>query len=219
MAALWPRRGRALKDLIVYLFELVPGIIFTQRNALNACTASEIGPATRRSTTARCRDRGRAANVDVMVVLTLSRDVWDWLALWSTVAAAALAALAVGFAAWAIRRGNAIARNADQALVRERRMTFELGVLVRLVEICGLSPPGSLQVARGLLKVLPAAELPGMRDAIGRGVVPSNDLLDTYWEEYTQAVQRRLHPPSVTGAQPRGQSRWARLRAARRGER
>jgi hypothetical protein len=35
-------RGRALEDLIVYLFELVPGIILTQRNVLNAFEAEEI---------------------------------------------------------------------------------------------------------------------------------------------------------------------------------
>jgi hypothetical protein len=35
-------RGRALEDLIVYLFELVPGIVLTARNALNAFQAEEI---------------------------------------------------------------------------------------------------------------------------------------------------------------------------------
>jgi hypothetical protein len=35
-------RGRALEDLIVYLFELLPGIILTQRNVLNAFEAEEI---------------------------------------------------------------------------------------------------------------------------------------------------------------------------------
>jgi hypothetical protein len=35
-------RGRALEDLIVYVFELVPGIILTQRNRLNAFEAEEI---------------------------------------------------------------------------------------------------------------------------------------------------------------------------------
>src|SRR5262249_51483408 len=35
-------RGRALEDLIVYVFELVPGIILTQRNELNAFEAEEI---------------------------------------------------------------------------------------------------------------------------------------------------------------------------------
>jgi Restriction endonuclease len=35
-------RGRALEDLIVYLFELVPGISVTARNELNAFGAEEI---------------------------------------------------------------------------------------------------------------------------------------------------------------------------------
>jgi hypothetical protein len=35
-------RGRALEDLIIYVFELVPGIILTQRNKLNAFEAEEI---------------------------------------------------------------------------------------------------------------------------------------------------------------------------------
>jgi len=35
-------RGRALEDLIVYLFELIPGITVTARNALNAFKAEEI---------------------------------------------------------------------------------------------------------------------------------------------------------------------------------
>ena len=35
-------RGRALEDLIVYLFELVPGISLSARNALNAFQAEEI---------------------------------------------------------------------------------------------------------------------------------------------------------------------------------
>jgi hypothetical protein len=35
-------RGRALEDLIVYLFELIPGITVTARNALNAFQAEEI---------------------------------------------------------------------------------------------------------------------------------------------------------------------------------
>jgi hypothetical protein len=35
-------RGRALEDLIVYLFQLVPGITLSARNALNAFEAEEI---------------------------------------------------------------------------------------------------------------------------------------------------------------------------------
>lgn len=35
-------RGRALEELVVYLFELVPGVSVTARNALNAFQAEEI---------------------------------------------------------------------------------------------------------------------------------------------------------------------------------
>ena len=41
-AATMAARGRALEDLIVYLFELVPGITLSARNALNAFQAEEI---------------------------------------------------------------------------------------------------------------------------------------------------------------------------------
>jgi hypothetical protein len=44
---------------------------------------------------------------------------------WSTVIAAILALVAILCAVWAIR-------HSDQALVRERRMVFELGVLAQL---------------------------------------------------------------------------------------
>lgn len=75
-------------------------------------------------------ERCRTAIVERMLTVTLPRNFWDWLALWSTVAAAVLALFVVGFAAWAIRRGNVLARDTDLALVRERRMTFELSVLL-----------------------------------------------------------------------------------------
>ena|SRR5215472_9212245 len=85
-----------------------------------------------------------------MHTVTVARDLGDWLALWATVVAAVLALAALAASALAIHRGNVIATRADQALVRERRSTFELGVLARLVEICGHSLPGSLQVVRGV---------------------------------------------------------------------
>lgn len=139
-----------------------------------------------------------------MLAVTVTRDFWDWLALWATVIAAVIALAAIGVAAWAIRRGNVIAANTDQALVRERRFTFELGVLARLVEVCGHSFPGSLQVVRGLLQLLPVEDLPGIRDEIAQGVVPSNTLLDKYLEEYEQAVNRRLHSESIRPANKGG---------------
>jgi hypothetical protein len=132
-----------------------------------------------------------------MLTVTVTRNVWDWLALWATVIAAVFALVALGVGAWAIHRGNVIASAADKALVRERRSTFELGVLARIVEVCGHSMPGSLQVVRGLLRVLPSEDLPGMRKAVARGVVPSNDMLDKYLEEYEQAVDRRLQGESI----------------------
>jgi hypothetical protein len=35
-------RGRALEDVIVYLFELVPGVVLSERNALNAFESEEL---------------------------------------------------------------------------------------------------------------------------------------------------------------------------------
>ena len=117
--------------------------------------------------------------------------------LWATVTAAVFAWLALGVGAVALYRGNVIASNADEALVRERRSTFELGVLARLVEVSGHGLPGSLQMVCGLLQVLPNEDLPGKREEIARGVIPSNDLLDMYLEEYKQAVDRRLHGANI----------------------
>ena len=138
-----------------------------------------------------------------MLTVTLPRDFWDWLALWAIVIAAMLALVALGVSALAIYRGNVIAARAARALARERRSTFELGVLARLVEVCGHSPQGSLQVARGLLQVLPSEDLPRMREEIARGVVPTNELLDKHLDEYKQAVDRRLHVESIRPAQRR----------------
>jgi hypothetical protein len=140
---------------------------------------------------------GQVAKMVSMLTVTVTRDFWDWLGLWATVIAMVLALVALGAGALAIHRGNVIASNADEALVRERRSTFELGVLARLVEVSGHSLPGSLQVVRGLLQVLPIEDLPRMREEVARGVVPSNDLLDKHLEEYKQAVNRRLHGASI----------------------
>jgi hypothetical protein len=141
-----------------------------------------------------------------MFTVTVARDSWDWFALWATVIAAVLALAALGVAAWAIHRGNMIAIAADRALVRERRSTFELEVLARIVDESGHSQPGSLQVVRGLLRVLPGEDLPGMRAAIARGMVPSNEMLDKYLEEYEKAVERRLYGESIRIQRKAGRS-------------
>jgi hypothetical protein len=91
------------------------------------------------------------------------RDGWDWLIVWCTVGATALAALAIVFAVVAIRRADQVARDAQEAIVKERRNVFELGVLARLVDICGHNEAGSVEVVAGPLRMLPPEELPGLR--------------------------------------------------------
>lgn len=63
----------------------------------------------------------------------------------------------------AIRRTNLIAREGQQAIVQERRNVFELGLLARLVDISGHNQPGAVQAVAGLLRMLPADDLPGLR--------------------------------------------------------
>jgi hypothetical protein len=106
----------------------------------------------------------------------------------------------VGFAAWAIHRSSFIARNADDVLVRERRLTFELGVLERLAEACGYYTAGSANVVRGLLRLLPDEDVPDLRRAVEVGdTLPSQDLLAGHLKEYPEAVDRRIHERSITG--------------------
>lgn len=120
------------------------------------------------------------------------RDVWDWLVIGCTVGAVALGAIAIFYAYLSIRRAQDIARDAQDGTVRERRNVFELSVLAKLIEICGLSPPGAAQVLQGLLAVLPEEDLPGIRAEATEGRVPSNAALIPFMPEYLEAVRRRL---------------------------
>jgi hypothetical protein len=130
--------------------------------------------------------------------VTVTRDVWDWLSLWATVIAALLALIAIGIALWAIRRTNKLASDADAALVRERRETFELGVLARLAQALGYYTAGSGNAVRNLLGLIPREELSALRVAVGNAeTLPNGDMLSTYHEEYEQAVSRRMHPASL----------------------
>lgn len=148
------------------------------------------------------------------VPVSTVRDRWDWLTIWCTVGAAVLALVAIAFAVVAIRRGDRYAREAQEATVRERRNVFELGVLARLIEICGLSPPGAAQVLQGLLAVLPEEDLSGIRAEAAQGRVPSNEALTPFMPEYLEAVRRRLGGSTI-GAMPQP---W-RWRKRRRGQR
>jgi hypothetical protein len=129
--------------------------------------------------------------VRLPIPVTDVRDRWDWLALWCTVGAVALALVAIGFSAYAIRRGNRIARDGDKAIVRERRNVFELGVLVRVIEVCSTVEHGAGPIAKALLATIPN-DMPGLRAEVEQGRVPSNEALLPFLPEYHQAVQRRL---------------------------
>jgi hypothetical protein len=107
----------------------------------------------------------------------------------STLAAAVFAVAAIGFAAWAIKRGNTIARNADAALVRERRITFELGVLERLADACGRYCSSGMYELLALIRLLPDEDLPRLRRKVERQeAAQGENLLDSHW---TGAVTRR----------------------------
>ena len=56
----------------------------------------------------------------------------------------------------------------------------------------GLNRPGSLEVVKGLLKVLPEDELPGFRIEAAKGAMVSGPGLDSLLPEYFAAVDRRL---------------------------
>jgi hypothetical protein len=145
------------------------------------------------------------------VPVSAVRDRWDWLIIWCTIGATVLALVAIVFALIAIRRGDRNAREAQEALVRERRNVFELGVLARLIEICGLSPAGAGQVLQGLLAVLPEQDLPGIRAEAAHGRVPSNEALTPFMPEYLEAVSRRLGDGAVSPVPwPRREHKWRR---------
>lgn len=131
----------------------------------------------------------------------ISRDAYDWLALWSTVIAAGLALAALVAALIAIWRGNNIAREADAALARERRITFELDVLARIAQSAGYYQAGSGNVVRALVRLLPEDELTGLRAAVNSDTLPSADLLASHWSEYERAVdlRRNLRNPPRGG--------------------
>jgi len=134
---------------------------------------------------------GAAATLRGMTtpVVIVHRDVWDWAVAWSTVVAAVLALVAILCAVWAIR-------HSDRALIRERRMDFELGVLAQLAHASGNLWNASSTEVLALLALLPG-ELEGLRDevegrtAAGPAYAGNEQVLARHWAEYEQAVDRR----------------------------
>ena len=136
------------------------------------------------------------------VPVSAVRDGWDWLTIWCTVGAAAVAVVAIVFAVIAIRRGDRNAREAQEALVQERRNVFELGVLTRIIEISSTTERGAGPAVQGLLRVLPDEDMPGFRDELKKGGVPANEALLRFLPEYNEAVDRRLRDGEAGSVSP-----------------
>jgi hypothetical protein len=112
-------------------------------------------------------------------------------AAWATMIAAIIAIVALGLASYTIWSSN-------RALIRERQLTFELGVLAQLAHACAhLFTGGEQNEALALTRLLPG-ELEGLRRHIeeraanGPAFSANEQVLADYWDEYQQAITRRL---------------------------
>ena len=112
-------------------------------------------------------------------------------AAWATVIAAFVAVVALVIASYTIWSSH-------RALIRERRLTFELGVLAQLAHACAhLFTGGEQNEALALTRLLPG-KLEGLRRHIeegatnGPGFSAGERVLSDHWGEYEQAVGKRL---------------------------
>lgn len=142
----------------------------------------------------------------------------DWLEVVSTIATVA----AAGLAAWTIRQSKKQAKESQDALIAERRIDFELGVLADLAELVEkrwLSDDGSRRLRiRTVAQMLPAETIPLTRAAAGLPTTDEakavaderrkvagfsdahllNDMKDELLEEIFRGVQENLehrNPP------------------------
>ena len=125
--------------------------------------------------------------------VTVVRDGWDWAVAVAAIVGLLVAIIAIGLAVFTFYVSN-------KGLVRERHLTFELGVLAQLAEFAGYYRAGSGNVLRALLRLLPEEDMPRLRRAIESRELetsPPADVLADYWDEYRQAVDRRRGPSSV----------------------
>lgn len=115
--------------------------------------------------------------VNVVGPITVSRDGWDWAAFWIAAVSGLTAVIAIGIAIAAIKWAARIGRDADSALIRERHLIFELGVLVRIAETETLAPPGAVAALSALVAALPDDELPLHRSWLNQGSLPNTRTL------------------------------------------
>ena len=113
---------------------------------------------------------------------------------WATVIAAIVAVIALGLASYSIW-------SSSRALIRERRLTFELAVLAQLAHACAhLFTGGEQNEALALTRLLPG-ELGGLRSDIeeratnGSAFSAYEPVLSNRWDEYQQAISKRLGQP------------------------
>src|SRR5450631_1660221 len=137
--------------------------------------------------------------------------MFDWLGkYWHDVldvASTAATVAAAGLAWWAIRWGTRQARASADALVRERRIDFELGHLDKMGEaVERLGNPGGSETFTRALTLLPADEFPRLRARVGMSSTPKavaafvetqklrqeRAVIDVYRDEINQAIKRRL---------------------------
>ena len=111
--------------------------------------------------------------VHIVGPIAVSRDGWDWAAFWMAAASGLAAVIAIGIAVAAIKWAARIGLDADLAFIRERQLTFELGVLVRVAELESLNPPGAVAALSALLAALPDDELPLHRSSLNLGKMPN----------------------------------------------
>ena len=112
-------------------------------------------------------------------------------AAWATVVATIVAIVALGIASYTIWSSN-------RALIRERQLTFELGVLAQLAHACAhLFTGGEQNEALALTRLLPG-ELEDLRRHIeeraanGPAFSANERMLSDHWGEYEQAIGKRL---------------------------